>query len=100
MAQDLTHEGDLLDENMALSFDEFCEACRVEAAWIEQLLAHGALAIGERQSHIPARHIIRVRKASRLQRDFDLNMPGVALALELLDEIERLRAELTRRSRS
>jgi hypothetical protein len=33
-----------------------------------------------------------VRRALRLQHDLELNLPGAALALELLDEIERLRA--------
>ena len=32
--------------------------------------------------------IIRVARAKRLERDLSLNPPGVALALDLLDEIE------------
>ena len=31
---------------------------------------------------------------SRLERDFALNTPGVALALDLLDEIDDLRSRL------
>ena len=38
----------------------------------------------------------RTRVATRLARDFELNPPGVALALDLLDEIEALRAHLRR----
>src|SRR5690625_709573 len=38
----------------------------------------------------------RLRTAINLQRDLELNLPGVALALELLSEIETLRAELGR----
>jgi chaperone modulatory protein CbpM len=30
----------------------------------------------------------------RLQRDLEINLPGVALALELMEEIEELRREL------
>ena len=33
----------------------------------------------------------RIRAALRLQRDLRVNLPGVALVLELLAEIERLR---------
>ena len=36
----------------------------------------------------------RAIKATKLQRDLDLNLPGVALALDLIDEIERLRERL------
>jgi len=38
----------------------------------------------------------RACRAVRLVRDLDLNPPGVALALQLLDEIERLEAALQR----
>ena len=33
-------------------------------------------------------------EALRLQRDLEINLPGVALALELMEELERLRREL------
>jgi chaperone modulatory protein CbpM len=36
----------------------------------------------------------RARTALRLQRDLEINLPGVALALELMEELERLRREL------
>lgn len=36
----------------------------------------------------------RARRAVRLMRDLDINPPGVALALELMDEIRRLEAAL------
>jgi chaperone modulatory protein CbpM len=38
--------------------------------------------------------IARARTARRLQRDLDLNLAGVALALDLLDEIGTLRDRL------
>lgn len=38
----------------------------------------------------------RARIALRLSRDLHLNKPGVALALELLDQIEALKARLRR----
>ena len=33
----------------------------------------------------------RIRRVIRLQREFEVNLPGAALALDLLEEIERLR---------
>jgi chaperone modulatory protein CbpM len=37
-----------------------------------------------------------VRTAQRLAHDFQINPPGVALALDLLDEIDALRARVKR----
>lgn len=38
----------------------------------------------------------RVRTAQRLARDLQINPPGIALVLELLDEIDSLRARTKR----
>ncbi len=38
----------------------------------------------------------RAKTAARLTHDLELNIPGVALALDLLDEIARLRNQLHR----
>jgi chaperone modulatory protein CbpM len=35
--------------------------------------------------------LTRVQRVIRLQQEFDVNLPGAALALELLEEVERLR---------
>jgi chaperone modulatory protein CbpM len=38
----------------------------------------------------------RLEKALRLQRDLELNIPGVAVTLELVDEVERLKMDIAR----
>jgi chaperone modulatory protein CbpM len=83
--------GEVLDEDAALSIKEVCEACGIDAAWLDELMAHGAI------THVSAASITRIRKARRLERDFELNPPAVALVLELLDQIERLRSDVERR---
>jgi chaperone modulatory protein CbpM len=40
----------------------------------------------------------RTRLALRLERDLELNLAGVALALDLMEEVERLRRALGERS--
>jgi len=42
----------------------------------------------------PGMQLRRARVAVRLQRDLGVNTAGAALALQLLDEIEALRARL------
>ena len=46
---------------------------------------------------LPEPHCSRARLALRLERDLELNLAGVALALELMDELEYLRRELKAR---
>ena len=41
----------------------------------------------------------RVKKAIRLESDLDINVGAVAIILDLLDEIDELRAALRRRVR-
>ena len=48
------------------------------------------------QWRFSGRSLSRVRVAARLRRDLEINPPGVALALDLLDEIEQLEARLRR----
>jgi chaperone modulatory protein CbpM len=45
--------------------------------------------------HFTGAALRRARLALRLERDLELNLAGVALALELMDELEHLRRELT-----
>jgi chaperone modulatory protein CbpM len=37
---------------------------------------------------------MRSRKALRLQRDLEINIPGLAVTLDLLDEVDSLRAQV------
>jgi chaperone modulatory protein CbpM len=40
--------------------------------------------------------VVRVRSALRLQRDLGVNLAGIGLALDLMEELEGLRAQLHR----
>jgi chaperone modulatory protein CbpM len=88
---------DILDESQTLTVEELCERCQVEITWIEEMVAQGVISPvgGERQF---AEMTVRtVSTARRLERDFTLNPSGVALVMDLLSEIDRLKSELRRR---
>lgn len=90
-------EPEIVAAGETVTLDELCTCCRVEGEWIAQLIEHGAIEVaGENKSEWQFTHVtlVRVAKAKRLERDLSLNIPGVALALELLDEIDDLRARL------
>lgn len=94
-----TLSGVLLDEQTELSLSELCNACSSHAEWVIELVEEGVLEpIGHTRSQwrFSAISLQRAHTAMRLQRDLDINLAGVALALDLLDEIEALRTRLSR----
>ena len=94
--------GLLLDEQCQLSLNDLSRACSSSAEWLIELVEQGAIEpIGRQQAQWRFRSssLQRARTAVRLQRDLDINLAGVALALDLLDEIDTLRAELRKTGR-
>jgi chaperone modulatory protein CbpM len=86
--------GQLLDESLELEFEEFCRVCHASEEFVVALVAEGVIEPhGEERAHwrFTGRSVIRAQVAVRLCEDLDVNLPGVALALDLLEEIERLR---------
>lgn len=92
-----TLTGQLLDEEVELSLTEICRACSASREWIIELVDEGVLEpVGaeQRQWRFQGTSVRKAHTATRLQRDLDVNLAGVALALDLLDEIALLRARL------
>ena len=77
-----------------LTLDEICEACGVEVFLVRELIAYEIIApVGESQEEwvFDMEQLKRLHTALRLQRDLELNLAGVALVLDLLDEMQDLR---------
>jgi chaperone modulatory protein CbpM len=94
---------ELVDTANLCTVDELCLACNVDANWITELVEHGVIEPIGRVSadwRFTSRTIVRIAKAKRLERDLDLNPPGLAIVLDLLDEIDHLRAQLGKIPRS
>ena len=92
-----TIAGVVLGEQETVTLDELAGLCTVERRWVIALVEEGALeplSPARDELSFPATALGRVRTAARLQRDLDLDVAGIALALDLLDEIELLRARL------
>ncbi len=95
--QILTGRG--LDEEETLSLSELCQACAVHAEQIFELIDEGVLEPSGADSRFwrfSGKGLQRARIAVRLQRDLDINLPGAALALDLLEKIEQLECQLRR----
>jgi chaperone modulatory protein CbpM len=84
----------LLDESMELSLEELCAACRLSEDLVMDIVAEGIvepLGASRAQWRFSGVAVTRIQRVVRLQEEFGVNLPGAALALELLEEIERLR---------
>ena len=92
--------GHIFDESTEITIVELCEVCSVEITVVEELVDEGILEpIGgvREKRRFPYSSVRRARTVVHLQRDLGLNLAGAALALELLDRIERLRSQLRRK---
>jgi len=91
--------GELLDAETELSLAELCSACELSEAEIIELVEEGVVEpLGRRPSswRFRAVSLRRIRISRNLQKQLGVNAPGAALALDLLEELEDLRARLKR----
>ncbi|NNE86840.1 MAG: hypothetical protein HKN27_02090 [Silicimonas sp.] len=82
-----------------LTLTELCQFCGTETQWIVDLVAHDVLRPAGSDPDrwvFASTSILRARKASRLNRDLGINVAGIAMVLDLLDERDRLRRRLSR----
>ena len=91
--------GSILEEEITLSLADVCRASRLSAERVIEMADEGIVEpLGRRPENWRFRGVSlrRIRCARRLEEDLGLNTAGVALALDLLDELERLRTRLSR----
>jgi len=87
-------------EEIELTLAEVSRGCAVHAEYVVELVQEGVLlprGAEPQRWRFGGAALRRVNTALRLQRDLGLNLAGVALAMQLLDEVNDLRARLTSR---
>ena len=91
--------GSVVDDDTELTLVELCQACSVHEEdvriWVSEGVLHPSAEPGQPMRFRGA-SLRRARVAVRLTRDLEVNTAGIALALDLLDEIAELRTRLTR----
>ncbi len=93
---------EVLEEDIELTLAQLCRTCQLPADQIVDLVDEGVIEpmgrdpSGWRFYGISVR---RIRCVQRLRQDLGVNMAGAALALDLLEELEQLRARLQRLER-
>lgn len=88
--------GVVLDEHVTFTLSEFCQACGVETELVVEMVDEGVIepAAAEPEWRFYGASLVRAQAALRLVRDLEVNWPGAALALDLLDELDRLQRRL------
>ena len=91
--------GVILDEKTELTVSDLCRSCAVRREKIIALVEEGILIPTSRSEQdnsykFSGSSVKRAAKALKLQKELELELSGVALALELLEEIEYLRSRL------
>lgn len=87
----------LIEQSTSLTLEEFCHALQTQESIIIEMVEYELL---QPQGNTPEQwrfdssSLRRGRIATSFQRDLEVNMPGIALALELMDRIEDLQCRL------
>jgi chaperone modulatory protein CbpM len=92
--------GDLIvEEEIPLTLGELCHACSASEEYVVAWVFEGVLEpVGQAPQEwlFTGQSLSRAKLASSFTRDLDMNPPGIALALDLLDKIALLEAKLQR----
>lgn len=92
----ITH-GVVVDEHVAFGFTALCRASGADAAQLHALVEEGLLhpvGHGPDDWQFSGDALARARKVLRLAHDLELGLSGAAIVMDLLAEIEDLRARL------
>jgi chaperone modulatory protein CbpM len=100
-SEDQVLQGAIFEESAVLTTQDLSRMCAVDERRIVEFVEEGVLTvveIGAAEWRFTGAALRRARLALRLERDFELNLAGVALAVELMEELQALRRELQARS--
>lgn len=79
-----------------LGMHEVCQTVAIPADLLIEIVEHGIIdppGRGPETWQFDQHALITCRRAARLQRELELEWSGIALALQLLDDLEQVRRE-------
>ena len=90
-------QGEILEDNVRISLSQLCQIARLPAESVLEMVEYGVIepAAGKPgEWQFSGKNVNRLRCAQRLKTDLGVNTAGAALAVDLLDELQQLRARL------
>ena len=94
-----THTGTIVTSTAELTIDELCATCGLSKDKIVTYVAEGIIEpLGDAavEWRFSQTTVVEVHRAKRLEQDLGLNEAGLALAIELLSQIDDLKRKLAR----
>lgn len=89
--------GVLIEETTTISFVEVCHKYNIPQELLSEMVEQGIFPDQPNKPEeiaLSQKELRRIESAFRLHRDLGINLPGVALALELLEKMEKMHQEL------
>src|SRR3990167_2183486 len=86
-----------LEEMTELNLLEVCDACQTSPDFLMDLISYGTIepkGLSVETFRFDDRHLKIIRTAMHLYHDLEINHAGIALAVDLIHEVEELRGEL------
>ena len=90
-------DADVMEDLSELTMEDLCRACAAQADIIIELVDVGVVVpLGQTPEawRFTGLHLHHAKIALRLHRDLGVNFAGAALALQLMEEIDELRAQV------
>ena len=90
----------VMNETIRFTLVELCSLGKTSAEWVIELVDEGVLEPEGQAEHewlFDTNALKRLQMVGRLQQDLRINLAGIALVLDLLEEIETLKAQIIRR---
>lgn len=90
-------EGSIVEHDVHMTIVELAEATSTPEDMIMAWVSEGVLSpagASPQDWRFSGNSLQRAKTAARLMHDLELNLPGVALALNLLEELDQLRNQL------
>ncbi|KTD10867.1 putative chaperone-modulator protein CbpM [Legionella gratiana] len=98
MKQNNTIIGVLVEETATISFNEVCQKYQIPRELLLEMVEYGIFSSKTsktEQLKLNQKDLRKIESAFRLHHDLGVNLPGVALVLELLEKIDQLTDELS-----
>ena len=90
-------EGSIVEHDVHMTIVELAQATQTPEDLIMAWVSEGVLSpagASPQDGRFSGSSLQRAKTAARLMHDLELNLPGVALALNLLEELDQLRSQL------
>ncbi len=83
---------------VSIELNEVCDAVGISTETLVQIVEHGIVQPESPQQPwcFSVEALPLIKRASRLKYDLDIDWPGIALAIDILCELDDLRAENSR----